>query len=262
MAESKKIQKKENEKKVFFYVYKHTFPNGKIYIGITSQLPHDRFGKDGHGYKSQPVVYNAINKYGWTSIKHEIVYSNLTQAEAELMEIELIRKYKSNDPQYGYNLDLGGNHQGKTSEETKKKLSVINMGESSPVAQKVAVLDEKGNIVEIFATISDAERKLGVDGSSISAVCRGKRIRAGGKRFAYYPITEEFQPKSPKVRIAHNAKRVKQIDRESGVVLNIFNSASEAQEMLDFHPEAKNIRACCLKKRNLCCGYKWEYFEE
>lgn len=26
-------------------IYKHTFPNGKCYIGKTSQLPEDRWGK-------------------------------------------------------------------------------------------------------------------------------------------------------------------------------------------------------------------------
>ena len=36
-----------------FIVYKHTCPNGKVYIGITCQKPQNRWGKDGNGYKEQ-----------------------------------------------------------------------------------------------------------------------------------------------------------------------------------------------------------------
>ena len=54
-----------------YSVYKHTFPNGKVYIGITSQKPEDRWSK-GKGYQRQPLIYNAINKYGWDNIVHKI----------------------------------------------------------------------------------------------------------------------------------------------------------------------------------------------
>ena len=36
-----------------FCVYKHTCPNGKVYIGITGKKPKHRWGKDGSGYKKQ-----------------------------------------------------------------------------------------------------------------------------------------------------------------------------------------------------------------
>ena len=58
-----------------YKVYKHTFPNGKIYIGITSKKNvKRRWGNGGSGYKDQTYMRNAINKYGWENVKHEILY--------------------------------------------------------------------------------------------------------------------------------------------------------------------------------------------
>ena len=62
-----------NEKK--YVVYKHVSPSGKLYIGITSQKPELRWNY-GRNYKENPYFYNAIQKYGWDSFQHEILYDN------------------------------------------------------------------------------------------------------------------------------------------------------------------------------------------
>ena len=97
-----------------YYVYKHTFPNKKIYIGITSLNPKNRW-ESGSGYAKQKFMHNAITKYGWNNIKHEILFINLTKEEAEQKEKELIAYYKSNIKEYGYNIDNGGLGNGKLS---------------------------------------------------------------------------------------------------------------------------------------------------
>lgn len=97
-----------------YCVYVHVFPNGKLYFGITSLLPEQRWGKDGSGYDtgSQPVVWQAIKKYGWENIEHIIIEDGLTLEEASKMECELISKYKTNGRtygyEYGYNMTQGG----------------------------------------------------------------------------------------------------------------------------------------------------------
>ena len=112
-----------------YSVYKHTFPNGKVYIGITSVKPENRW-MDGRGYLTksnnkycQPLMAYAINKYGWENIKHEILFNDLTKEEAEQKEVELIVKYQSNNREFGYNIENGGNSFGSVSEETKRKIS-------------------------------------------------------------------------------------------------------------------------------------------
>lgn len=96
------------------YMHKNKI-NNKIYIGITSRVPEDRWGKNGIHYtkSSHPVFYNAIQKYGWDNFEHIIVESNLTEDEAKEKEIELIALYKTNcqrytSPTYGYNMTDGG----------------------------------------------------------------------------------------------------------------------------------------------------------
>ena len=90
-----------------YIVYCHTFPNGKKYIGITCQDPHIRWSS-GMGYKEQPLIFNAIVKYGWINVKHDILYMDLSEEEAFEKEKELISLYQTNDVEYGYNLTPGG----------------------------------------------------------------------------------------------------------------------------------------------------------
>lgn len=47
----------ENE----YYVYKHTTPNNKVYIGITKQNPNRRW-RNGHGYSDSVLFFNTIIK--------------------------------------------------------------------------------------------------------------------------------------------------------------------------------------------------------
>ena len=99
-----------------YCVYKHTCPNGKVYIGITSGNPLKRWA-NGKGYENQ-YFYRAILKYGWDNIKHEILYTDFSKEEACEKEIELIALYKSNQRECGYNVNDGGYIQ---SEETEEK---------------------------------------------------------------------------------------------------------------------------------------------
>ena len=68
-----------NDKK--YVVYEHLFPNGKRYIGITSKIPEKRW-ENGCGYtkSKQPAMYNAVQKYGWENIKHNILFTDLISA--------------------------------------------------------------------------------------------------------------------------------------------------------------------------------------
>lgn len=122
-----------------YKVYKHTFPNGKVYIGITNIGVNRRWRNNGEGYKGQ-FVYKAICKYGWSNVKHEVLFENLTQQEAEQKEIELITFYKSNQREFGYNIANGGSSLGMHSEESKRKMSEsrkgLFAGEKNPMWHK------------------------------------------------------------------------------------------------------------------------------
>lgn len=92
-----------------YFVYVHTTPSKKHYVGITCQPPVKRWGH-GKNYKNNEHFYNAIQKYGWDNISHEVVAEGLSKEDASLLEMALIEKYNSHDPRFGYNLTTGGEH--------------------------------------------------------------------------------------------------------------------------------------------------------
>ena len=115
-----------------YTVYMHVSPNGKRYIGITRRKVNVRW-QNGKGYKRNEYFWRAIQKYEWDNFEHIIIENNLTKEQAENMEIELIAKYRSNDREYGYNIESGGNAIGRTSDETRKKISDANKGKKHSI---------------------------------------------------------------------------------------------------------------------------------
>lgn len=122
--------------KEIYTVYKHIFPNNKIYIGITKKSPEIRWNK-GKGYKLCPLMNKAIEKYGWDNVRHEILFTNLSKKEAEQKEIELIKKYQCNNSKYGYNIENGGNCCGTHSEETKRKIGEKSKGRQTRLGKHI-----------------------------------------------------------------------------------------------------------------------------
>lgn len=117
-----------NNKIKKFIVYIHKFPNGKMYIGITSKKPNARW-QNGNGYskEKQPIMYNAIKKYGWENIEHIIMFSDLSENDAKSKEIELIKKYNTfykNENSNGYNMTFGGD--GVLGHKSSKKVKEYN----------------------------------------------------------------------------------------------------------------------------------------
>ena len=111
-----------------YTVYQHKNKiNGKIYIGITSQKPEDRWGSQGCNYKSSPHFYSAIQKYGWNNFEHNILFTGLTKEQACLKEQELIKEYDLMNREFGYNSTSGGDIF-VMNEETKQKISQAMMG--------------------------------------------------------------------------------------------------------------------------------------
>jgi len=83
-------------------IYKITYPNGKIYIGmdLTGSLTY-------FGSPSAELVaadFTPEERRDFTARK-EILWESATASDAEVRakEIELIRFHRSNDPEVGYN---------------------------------------------------------------------------------------------------------------------------------------------------------------
>ena len=83
-------------------IYKITYPNGKIYIGKDLTNTFRYFG--GPNSKLLEADFTDEEKKDFT-IRREILWqsNDATNIEANKKEIELILKYKSNNPRIGYN---------------------------------------------------------------------------------------------------------------------------------------------------------------
>lgn len=103
-------------------IYKLTFPNGKVYIGQTSQTLRRRLTR--HCCENEDTFKcRAINKY--KSFNCEILYQG---EDLDNQEIEFIKQYNSTNREYGYNLESGGHNNKHLSEETKEKIRVAHKG--------------------------------------------------------------------------------------------------------------------------------------
>ena len=203
-------------------IYRHIFPNGKVYIGQTCQKPEYRWN-NGRGYKTSPFIFNAINKYGCDNIEHEILFSNLDQLNADIIEEDLIYYYK----QIGksYNLANGGsvNRGWKMSEEAKEKLRILNTGR----------------------TLSDeAKEKI-----------RLSKLGEKNPNYGKSP-SKETREKISKAGKGRGAKRVKQIDPESGEVVKIWDSETEVCE---FYNGNHSLIYDAIRRHSLTKGYYWQY---
>lgn len=81
-----------------YLIYKHTCPDGGVYVGQTGTSDPNLRWKGGLGYLFSKSFYEAIQRFGWNNIRHEILYSNLSPEEAFHKEKELIEFYKQNAP--------------------------------------------------------------------------------------------------------------------------------------------------------------------
>lgn len=119
------------------YVYKHTFPNGKIYIGIADNYLNR--WNNGKGYSDNPPMYEAIKQYGWDNIKHEILKECDTRQEAEQLEQRFILAYHSENNEIGYN-------------RTKFTKSLLNI---TPILVENEVIKTKKYYTKQYYTKSD-----------------------------------------------------------------------------------------------------------
>lgn len=203
-------------------VYMHESPSGKKYIGITSKPLSKRFGTKGQYYKGCPYFYEAIEKYGWDNIKHIILHTNISYKKAIEYEKFYIDKFNANNPDFGYNLTLGGDGASGyfLSEEKKTILSSKRQGV---------------NAIGYNHFPSD-ETKL--------------KMSKAGKNKTFSKITRQ------KMSQAKN-KRVFQY-LPDGTFINDYPSASIASNETKIN--CGNICSCCRNTtKHLVGGYFWSY---
>lgn len=75
-----------------YYIYVHTAPNGKKYIGMTTNLKKRWIASK---YKCNKEFYKDIIKYGWNNIRHEVLAITNYGWLARKLEKDMINRYKN-----------------------------------------------------------------------------------------------------------------------------------------------------------------------
>lgn len=271
-----------------FSVYKHTSPNKKVYIGITKNT--ERRWKKGNGYIGNKYFYRTIQKYGWHNIKHEILFENLTEEEAKLMEQMYIALFNSHNPNYGYNLTLGGDgikgYRFNEKEKEKISNSISNKWKDESYRNHMINAHKGQNawnkgLKNIYKHTDETKKKM-------SKARKGKHhITDEGKERIRVANTgrimkEETKQKlrdanigkkhtqETKNKMSESRKGKKYPERKGKKVIcintgKIYNRAKDAGIELNSCPSS--IIKCCKGKRNSCGKIngepaRWMYYED
>ena len=248
-------------KEKLYYVYKHTSPNNKVYIGITSQMPQRRWKDDGSGYRNNMYFWRAIQKYGWNNFKHEVLYKNLTKEEACKKEKELILYYNSTDSKNGYNHSTGGDggtegiHRygednpfyGKHhTEESKNKIRAKTLGrkDSEETKKKKSAATSGANNPRYGVILEETTKQ------KISDALKGNKPWMKGKHH-----TEKAKAKLSQ---AHK-KEVLQFDKNINYI-NTYASLIDAEKATKV--SRYNIAGCCRGDHPTAGGFIWAYKQD
>lgn len=174
--------------------------NGKRYIGQSENALHRKnchFYELKHGKHKNQALQN-----DYLLSPDSFVFEILAKCgKTELDELEkyYIQRFKTNDREHGYNIESGGTVGATASYETKQKMSLAKIGNTSmcglhlseewkknlslsqPHKKRIRCI-ETNTIYESFA---DAARETGLNRTKIVSVCTGKRKTTGGYHFCY-----------------------------------------------------------------------------
>lgn len=230
------------------YIYKITnLINGRVYVG-----QHD--GSKSNYYASGKLIRRAIEKYGKTNFKREILAKgDFTQERLDELECFYIKQeqsYFSDYPDKGYNLTTGG--QGKkdyvVSDELKERHSV-NAANNIPVLQ----FSLTGEFIMEYRSVSFAAKATSQEQSGVYRACTGFMYQSGGFLWMF---KEDFKGQPPVLK-----ERGTKVARYSlqGELIDCFPSVAAAARLTKSNRSA--IANCLVGSVKTTNSYQWRSYE-
>ena len=232
-----------------YSVYKLTAPNGKVYIGITSRDPKIRWNA-GNGYKYNKHFYDAIQKYGWENIKKDVLYSEISQEDAYMLEKELILKYRSNEREYGYNKSFGGEstvkglHWSVSRESVERRAEKIRGRKLTEEHRKKLSDSHKGKISYKRDLPMPEETRIKISNSL-------KKWNAEHESPAKGKTRKRAQWEIEKVSRGHYKPVV---CLETGIIYESITHAAKSNKI-----DSSSLSKVCKGLRETAGGYHWRY---
>jgi len=253
-----------------YVVYLHQSPSNKVYIGITCRRPTDRWA-NGKGYRKQEYFNNAILKYGWNNFKHIILFENLKREDAEIKEQEFIKKYKSNNRKFGYNIQNGGFSGNKFDDETKSKIGNANKGEKNGMYGKHSWNYKKHGCFskETLEKMSKAKKGKKLKKETVEKIEQTKIAKYGKdyQKQAYKKISKENKEKIKRIFIENaeknRYKKRKKVNQYTldGKFIKTWESISIAGKQLFNNSKGDTISNCCRGVSKTGSGFLWKYYD-
>lgn len=104
-----------------FCVYCLTSPSGKKYIGQTNDFARRMRDYKRKSAPGQPKLRNALLSYGFDAFTIDVLYDQLSIADANHFETRMIVEYDTMNPEFGYNCNLGGDNRTQSAETNQKR---------------------------------------------------------------------------------------------------------------------------------------------
>lgn len=241
------------------YIYKITnIVNNKIYIGQTTRNVEIRF-KEHLRAKDDYPIHKAIRKYGKDNFKVEIIEEcaneNLNEKEKYYIKI-----YNSYNGHIGYNASPGGNSAAQVVQWIKTHPQEVK--ENLNKVRPLAIQKFKDN--PELQIKREQQRQKGYQ--KYIENNREKWLEAQQKKLkkAREKLKEEYNKDPSKIikRAQENGKKasrpVRQIDLETGIAIQDFESCSAAARALGKEGGHSNISKAC-RKNSTAYGYRWVY---
>lgn len=229
-----------------YQIYIHTAPNGKKYVGQTCQRLERRW-RNGHGYCRNSHFARAIEKYGWGNFRHEVVQLCETLEEANAVEKALIKEYRTNEVEYGYNISGGADGREKVAESTRQLMSRLRKGKfagcENPNYGRKHTEEERRKMSELQKGRFLGE-KSPLYGKHPSEETRAKMSKS----------RKESEAVQDHIKRMNSAKAKRVLCIETGVV---YPSAHQAARSTGFGQG--NISAVCRGEYGQAYGFHWAY---
>jgi len=238
-------------------IYKIINPEGKIYIGCSTNLDKRKTTYSYMDCKSQPKLYESLNNFGWENHIWKVIEEC---SKEQLFDLEKYYINKYNSYNEGLNSNLGGYGTIYHSEETKSKISKSRKGwvpskeRGEKISNKIKgrkyTKEHKNKISEKTKGKPKGfkGRVSPNKGNSYSTEVRTKMSQLKTSTV----LTEETKLKMSK----NNWKRTKigQYDLE-GKFIKLWDCISDAKKWLG----KGDIQGCLKEKHKTAGGFIWKY---